>query len=43
MSALGIELEKGFTNEGVIHELSWIPVCKPDTDYQRSQRERELT
>ena len=21
----GIELEKGFTNEGVVHELSWIP------------------
>ncbi|GJK53134.1 hypothetical protein TUM17561_05520 [Enterobacter cloacae] len=25
MSALRIELEKGFTNEGVVHELSWIP------------------
>jgi len=25
MSALWIELEKGFTNEGVVHELSWIP------------------
>ncbi|BBE78686.1 hypothetical protein MRY16398_37420 [Phytobacter sp. MRY16-398] len=25
MSALGVELEKGFTNEGVVHELSWIP------------------
>jgi hypothetical protein len=25
MSALGIELKKGFTNEGVVHELSWIP------------------
>ncbi|XPE70367.1 hypothetical protein ACNKHP_02900 [Shigella boydii] len=29
MSALWIELEKGFTNEGVVHELSWIPVCEP--------------
>jgi len=25
MSALRVELEKGFTNEGVVHELSWIP------------------
>src|SRR5690606_30378472 len=25
MSALRIELEKGFTNERVVHELSWIP------------------
>jgi hypothetical protein len=25
MSALWIELKKGFTNEGVVHELSWIP------------------
>jgi hypothetical protein len=25
MSALRIELKKGFTNEGVVHELSWIP------------------
>jgi hypothetical protein len=25
MSALRIELEKGFSNEGVVHELSWIP------------------
>ncbi|AMO48825.1 Hypothetical protein AKI40_2426 [Enterobacter sp. FY-07] len=25
MSALWIELEKGFTNEGIVHELSWIP------------------
>ncbi|EHC66342.1 hypothetical protein LTSEJOH_1872, partial [Salmonella enterica subsp. enterica serovar Johannesburg str. S5-703] len=24
-SALWIELEKGFTNEGIVHELSWIP------------------
>ncbi|MCS5961240.1 hypothetical protein LNP74_25255 [Klebsiella pneumoniae subsp. pneumoniae] len=23
--ALRIELKKGFTNEGVVHELSWIP------------------
>ncbi|MDU7528971.1 MAG: hypothetical protein E7K70_18205, partial [Klebsiella sp.] len=22
---LRIELKKGFTNEGVVHELSWIP------------------
>ena len=25
MGALWIELKKGFTNEGVVHELSWIP------------------
>jgi hypothetical protein len=25
MSALGVELKKGFSNEGVVHELSWIP------------------
>ncbi|VDR28623.1 Uncharacterised protein [Raoultella terrigena] len=25
MSALRIELKKSFTNEGVVHELSWIP------------------
>jgi hypothetical protein len=25
MSALRIELKQGFTNERVVHELSWIP------------------
>ncbi len=43
MSALRIELKKGFTNEGVVHELSGFPVCKPGAYYVRSVAERELT
>lgn len=43
MSALRIELKKGFTNEGVVHELSRFPVCKPGAYYVRSTPERELT
>ncbi|MBD3708086.1 hypothetical protein IE987_11480 [Klebsiella pneumoniae] len=43
MSALRIELKKGFTNEGVVHELSWIPGVQTGAYYVRSVAERELT
>nr|VUD29850.1 Uncharacterised protein [Raoultella sp. NCTC 9187] len=43
MSALRIELKKSFTNEGVVHELSWIPGVQTGAYYVRSSAERELT
>jgi hypothetical protein len=43
MSALRIELEKGFTNEGVVHELSWIPGVQTGRGLWAIPRERELT
>jgi hypothetical protein len=43
MSALRIELKKGFTNEGVVHELSWIPGVQTGGVLCAIHPERELT